>query len=97
MLAQKDTTVKFGVTQYDDSHLAIARVVVSVLLTVSLLLVPVLVLFLLDIPRVAVVSTVVGFVILFAVVVALLTKGQPQYVLIGTAVCDFIFPPLHAS
>ena len=96
MFAQKDETVKFGITQYDDSRLAKGRVVVSVVLTVSLLLAPIFVLFLVDMPRIAMVSTVFGFVVLFTVVVALLTEGRPQDVLIGSAAYAFTSPP-HAS
>ena len=42
-----------------------------------------------DMPRVAMVSTVFGFVVLFTVVVALLTEGRPQEVLVGTAAYAF--------
>ena len=96
MFAQKDKTVKFGVTQYDDSRLARGRVILSVVLTVSLLLAPIFVLFLVDMPRVAMVCIVFGFVVLFAVLVALLTEGRPQDVLLGTAACAFTSPN-HAS
>ena len=89
MFAQKDNTVKFGVTQYKDSRLAIGRVILSVVLTVSLLLAPIFILFLIDMPRVAMVSTVFGFVVLFTVVVALLTEGRPLEVLVGTAAYAF--------
>ena len=96
MFAQKDNTVKFGVTQYKDSRLAIGRVILSVVLTVSLLLAPIFILFLIDMPRVAMVCTVFWFVVLFAFLVALLKEGRPQDVLIRTAACAFT-SPRHAS
>lgn len=54
-------------------------------IAVSLLLAPVFVLFLVDMPRVAMVSTVFGFVVAFSVVLSLVTEGRPQDILIGTA------------
>jgi hypothetical protein len=70
---------------YKDSRYATARKIASVILSVSLLLTPVFVLYLVGMPRVAMVSTVFGFVIAFSVVLSLVTEGRLQDILIGTA------------
>jgi hypothetical protein len=59
--------------------------IASVIIAVTLLLSPVFILFLVDMPRVAMSFTVFGFVIAFCVVLSVVTEGRPQDVLIGTA------------
>lgn len=59
--------------------------ILSAAVSVSLLLSPVFILFLVGMPRVAMVSTVFGFVIAFSVVLSLVTEGRLQDLLIGTA------------
>ena len=95
MIAQKDNTVKFGITQYDASRFAIARVVVCVVLAVSLLVAPIFVLSYVDMRQAVRVCAVCVFMVLFAVVVALSTDGRPQDVLIATAVCALPLPLIH--
>ena len=61
-----------------------ARVIASVALTVFSLLAPAYAMFMVDMSRVAVISTVSGFVVIFCIVLSLLTEGSPLYVMIGT-------------
>lgn len=76
---------KTGIFIFKGNRFASLRMTASVILTVSLLLSPVFLLFLVSMPRVAMVFIVLGFVFGFCVVLSVATDGRLQDTLIGTA------------
>ena len=90
-----DKGKKTGLFIIDENRFATTRMIISVILSVSLLLSPVFLLFLISMPRVAMVSTVFGFVIAFSVVLSLVTEGKLQEILIGTAAYTYPSPSSH--
>jgi hypothetical protein len=63
----------------------IARRITAVALSVGLLLTPVFLLFLVAMPRFAMVLTVFGWVLAFSIVLSLVSEARTQDLLVGTA------------
>jgi len=73
------------VDHYAKSRLTILIKVIAVAMAVSMLLVPVLLLFLVSMSRQTMAWTVVGFVLAFSTIMSIVTEAKVHEILIGTA------------
>lgn len=69
----------------------------SAIISASLLLLPVFLLFLVSMPRIAMVILVFGFVVVFTVVLSVIAEGRPQEILVGVAAYVFAFPHISKA
>lgn len=74
-----------NVDYYAPGHLAVLVKTLSVSLTVSLLLIPVFVLFLVPMSKEAMAWMVFGFVVAFSITISIMTEARAQELLIGSA------------
>ena len=70
---------------FSNSRLAICANAITVFLAVGGLLVPVFLLFLVQMPRGVMASVALGFVLVFSVTMSVVTGARVQDVLVGTA------------
>lgn len=84
-LTGKDKNTKTGLFLYREGHRIALRKMIYVIVAVCLLLVPVFVLFLVNMPRLAMAFTVFGFILAFAIIMSLMTEARLEALLLGTA------------
>lgn len=92
-----DKGEKVGLFIYKENRFATLRIMFSAIISASLLLLPVFLLFLVSMPRIAMVILVFGFVVVFTVVLSVIAEGRPQEILVGVAAYVFAFPHISKA